>query len=116
MKTGLLSASSAVEFVPDSPERAREILRTLRNPARHRVRREPVAAFDLFRIQCERTLRFAAVNPDEILVGVRSRGELEKFFQRRRRAQPDLLAQLADRAGVVVLAAIQMSRRRRVPQ
>src|SRR5471030_257027 len=66
-------------------------------------------------MQDERPFALAAINPAEFPARLLARVNLEQPPRRLREAQADLLAHLAQRARVVILAAVQMAGRRRIP-
>src|SRR4051812_15787298 len=57
-----LKASLAVHSLPDKAEGRRELLRVFSNPLSHSLRRKPIPALDLVRVQRERPLRLAPIN------------------------------------------------------
>src|ERR1051325_7964226 len=78
--------------------------------------REPCARFDLVRMQRERPFVLTAVYPDVFHARFGRGSEFEESLQWPSASDPKLLAQFADGACVVVLAAIEMTRRRRIPR
>src|SRR5258708_33024731 len=100
---------------PNQPQRARELVRLFRHPALDSCWREPAAALDLLRLQRERAVRSSAINPDKFLAGFRAGGEFEKPLGQVWEAPAQLLPYFPNRAGIVILATVQMPGGRRVP-
>src|SRR5688500_15517352 len=76
---------------------------------------KPFPALNLLRVQGERPFGMTTINPDMFHTGFRRRGKFEQPARWSRRDQPKFLLQFAQGARIIVLAAIEMARGRRIP-
>src|SRR5436190_16761430 len=79
------------------------------------IGREPCAGFDFVRMQRERAFVVAAVYPDVFHAGFGRGSQFEEPYQWSCEGNSEFLAQFAHGASIVVFAAIEMTRRRRIP-
>ena len=86
------------------------------NPVGDFSRREPAAVGEFFGVQPERAFVLTAVQPDELLASGLAGIDLKQPLRQGRKIEADLLARLAQGAGVVCLAGIDMTRDGGVPR
>src|SRR5262249_31985417 len=94
---------------PNQNQAARELRRLVRHPAVDGLGREPVAGFNLVRMQRKWSLVAAAVNPDKLITGFRTGVHLEQSFRSLLQPDTQFLPNFADGTRLVSFASIQMA-------
>ena len=85
------------------------------DPAIDFVRFEPGARFDFVRMKRERAFMLALVDPDELLAGIGTGVDFEESSRGGWQLDSEFLSDLAESAGIVIFAAIEVARGGGIP-
>jgi hypothetical protein len=102
-------------LLPDAEKRRGEVLRLLANPLVKVFGRKPRAGFDFLGMKLKRAFVLAAIDPDEFLAGLFAGIDPQDARGRAGQMHAEFLVHFAERAGIVILAAINVARSGGIP-
>jgi hypothetical protein len=101
---------AALQEHPDGAKRRRIHFPRIFDQPFDFVYRKPASEFDLFRMQCEGSLRFASIDPDELLSSCLTGINLKDRRQRFGQFPTQFLAKLPHGRPIVAFTGIEMAR------